>query len=1209
VHDSKAGLTTEQFAALPQVAKNAAVDTFNGVMARSGTAQIDEITRLLGDDPSQTIQTSATKRGDTIVRVGNRIGRITREDPRRAQLTGRISQMVGADAGLSVNTFTAAPGEAIGGYTRLGPLKSLISLALNAKSALSVADHEAFHYAEDRLLNSAERAVVRDGLRSGSRLFKQLIEKVQAYDRENKTRVADEVLSNPAEAHAYGFEFWKRGELQVQGALARIFAKLRAFFDKIADFVKGQGFQSIEDVFTALDRGEFANREKNEFSGLKDQDSRGTTESQTNNAAGQAVESELPLYSKAALQDIKRRVENGELEREQVSQTIVGMIDQGLTPVTAKQALGAVGSQFLGSLKRWRLKYLATGNYISQFSKGYANVQKTLLAYVQRKSALIAEGSLVQLSSWHASATSQNDITAVGDVLLERTDKGLRIDSPEYTEMTNKLTPHQRTMLKQATDMIAGRLRHEFAVEQKSMQEILPKDDYAEWFANRSTQVDKLIEQGYVPERRYGDHTVHIYLDREGKGGKPERLTVHYEQYENQRDADLRAQQYAELLKREAPELKVESAYRYKVERDASISIQQFLDTARRNGVEITQAERERLAKALVAADSARRNRMFRRKNIPGYSRDIMRVLHEFVVTTANKVGYAEFSTAINDAIEGKPVDARTENGVPLSRTDADPTHNLWQADGPQRGFYRNISDELVDYVLVPDHGGNWSRKLRGAAMTYFIGGSLASGVVNAMSIPMNTVPWLSQSTGYANAMSTTLGSMGMVLKNFTAIRDIPTLKNKDIAISGVDEIPGLRDALITAAEDGRTMDTEIHQIMGMAQGASYAHSRKVQKAMEVWMAPFRLTEQGNRLTTFVSAYRIGRENNLSGRALYDFAAGAVDNTQNRYDEVNRPGLARDPVWALLFMFKSFPLFMIEMIETMYRQNPKSAVYMLLGLVAMTGVQGMPFAEPIEDLIDTIAQRLFGSPFNTRRAMRNLIKDASEAIVGADLSELVLRGGINASTGMSVGSRIGLGDFVPGTRIGAADNDYGRTAEQILGAPFSMVVGTAGVAGKLMKGDFVEAMRAGGPTAIRNLIKGGQQLDRGYAEDARGRKLVDVTGPEAFWQSAGFSSAALSKSYEMDKIDRQTQAFYVEARNAFTDQMVKALKAGDAVKAQETQAAVQKWNEAYPDEPIGFNASTLRRDIVNAGLPLNERTQRMLPKHLRGTSFAAEGIK
>ncbi|MBK8772134.1 MAG: hypothetical protein IPM06_17170 [Rhizobiales bacterium] len=196
-----------------------------------------------------------------------------------------------------------------------------------------------------------------------------------------------------------------------------------------------------------------------------------------------------------------------------------------------------------------------------------------------------------------------------------------------------------------------------------------------------------------------------------------------------------------------------------------------------------------------------------------------------------------------------------------------------------------------------------------------------------------------------------------------------------------------------------------------------------MQRVAEVWMAPFRVAEQTNRLASFMAAYRIattgggvrqadGTFKKLSGQELFRFASEAVDQTQNNYNVNNRPGIMNNPLGALMFQFKSFPLFIIEAAALMYKVSPKSAVYMLLGLTAMAGVQGLPFAEEILNLVDVISQQLFNSPFNSRRAMRNAIKSASDAIGAADLSDAVMRGVVNEITGIGVATRVSSG-FIP----------------------------------------------------------------------------------------------------------------------------------------------------------------------------------------------------
>ena len=222
IQQSNAALTQDEFDSLSDPDKSEAMTKYNKIMAARGTALRQEITRMLG--------------------------------PR---------------AGLIMKTFQATPDSPIGSYTRVDTLKSVITMALNALDGLGVAHHEGFHAAEDLVLTTSEVAIVNNALKEGRPLRNQLIARLQQYDRENKTSLTDEVSAIPAEARAYAYEFWKRGELQVEGRLATIFKQLQQFFERIANLVRGLGFKSMEDIFTALDRGQFAERESNAGEGAQ----------------------------------------------------------------------------------------------------------------------------------------------------------------------------------------------------------------------------------------------------------------------------------------------------------------------------------------------------------------------------------------------------------------------------------------------------------------------------------------------------------------------------------------------------------------------------------------------------------------------------------------------------------------------------------------------------------------------------------------------------------------------------------------------------------------------------------------------------------------------------------------------------------------------------------------------------------------------------
>lgn len=426
-------------------------------------------------------------------------------------------------------------------------------------------------------------------------------------------------------------------------------------------------------------------------------------------------------------------------------------------------------------------------------------------------------------------------------------------------------------------------------------------------------------------------------------------------------------------------------------------------------------------------------------------------------------------------------------------------------------GFYRDRANAMADTTLVPDRQSEWATKMRTAGVMYFIGGSISGAAVNTLSIPMVLTPYLSTHTDYLNATMTSLKTWKDSWQHYNVLRDMDKMKNPDPETVARLDAAGIgkemRAAIVAAAD--HIFDTEIHMMLGISQGSLYSRSRNVQRAAEVWMTPFRVAEQTNRLASFMAAYRIattgggvrqadGTFKKLSGQELFRFASETVDQTQNNYNVNNRPGIMNNPLGALMFQFKSFPLFIIEAAALMYKVSPKSAVYMLLGLTAMAGVQGLPFAEEILNLVDVISQQLFNSPFNSRRAMRNAIKSASDAIGAADLSDAVMRGVVNEITGIGVATRVSSG-FIPGTRIGAADADKGRVLAEIAGAPFSMLHDALSNAVPLVSaatgGDWrraADALRAGGPIAARNLVKGAKQLSTGYASDSRGRDRKSV---------------------------------------------------------------------------------------------------------------------
>ena len=1167
------------------------------------------------------------------------------------QMLEALESIVGTPARLTAKVVTRVEGGT--GVAKFSPAYDIIELSIHAKDGTSLAAHEGYHYLETRVLTPTDNAVVQRMFKRGAPMHKALMTKAREYDQANGTNISSEIMGSLRESTAYGFEFWHRGEFTVDGALARIWQKIAQVMERVSNMIHGLGFQSHEDIFTAIKAGAYARQEvkglssyaQPAFSKAADEQIKPYVryelyDRQTGEVVGGPYKNRKTarvwqdkrdnahgsyrygvrevnddpnagtLYSQAAtdasLADMAQLAAAGEIPRTELNIRIAEMLDDKTIPSGLRDKFIDPATDELrgygGSAKRFLAENISSGQHLSRKSLGYKNVFGTLTSYVQRKNVLIADAVEKRLSTWMTGASKQDKV-AVSAALLTRTENAWTNTSDEYMALRSGLTDNQRAMFDQATEMINSRLDAELAAETITYRKLLEDDAaYSEWYANRYAQVERLKAEGYFPERRFGDHVVHAYVvTPDGK-----KVTAYFAQHE--READARRE--LDELNRVAGDqgLTFEYGYRYKADFDGSISFGQFLTTAERVGVNLTQPEKERIAKALVSADSTRRNRIFRRQNIAGYSQDGMRILAEFGVTMANKIAYAELGDAINDAMAGRQVDVTFNNrGEVQINTQADT--NMWEQDGENAGFYRSTADRTVEFVLSPRQGSSVSSGLSAAATVHFLGGSIAAGMVNMTSIPMNTVPWLTQHTSYTDAMGKALGAMKTAAANFNAIRDLPTLLDNTIRLDGIDEVEGLRHALQVAAQDGTILETEIYQIMGLSRGQEYSFTGTTQKAVRLWMAPFRLAEQMNRMTSFIAAYKVAKEKNLSNDDAYAMAQDTVYSTQFRYDDANRPGLARGDIGSLLFVFKSYPIFVLETMSFLAKENPRAAAFMLGSIVLMAGVQGVPFAEDMEDLIDTIAQRVFGSSFNTQRWLRNTLKTASEAAVGADLSSVFMHGAANTLTELNFASRVGLGNLIPGTRIGTADADYKGVMTEIIGPVGTLVGGALGGVDALNRGQFTEAARKALPLGAQNFIKGAQSWNNGFATDVGGRKLVDVGGWESFWQSLGFSSAAVSDAYTADRIDDQTKAFYNQARRGFQSEIVKAIQSEDTGRIREATEAVAAWNQANPDMIISISSASIRRQIAQAGMTVNQRTMLKLPKQLRAQSEAALGVE
>lgn len=893
----------------------------------------------------------------------------------------------------------------------------------------------------------------------------------------------------------------------------------------------------------------------------------------------------------------------------------------------------------------------------SGVSKGYTNLFDNVLRPVSQMTAYLNAHIQQPLAQTWARGFGLTkvpaDYEAAARALFAHNDLELPENEfrgrPEYQALTER----GRELYHQVRETMKRGLEAEFTAKAARIREAIDDPKVSnEVIKELYDSTQRRIDSGFIPNRRFGKFAIGIYHKANMKTGANGQnyftgSPMQWYTFESSGEAKAAAERIRGLFGGSEIVMDIDevgngeplTVERSSNDRYSATSYWDFLTQAKQVGLNLTQDERSRLATLMIRSESLQQNRIQRRKDIPGYSKDLLRVLGEFThsaaFTTAHNLTSDRQLAAMNKNFHLNEVERtelislqeRFKDFANLSETQIydqitkDPNISTrldalnayrrmrlfeaaggqyWSQDGADSGFYRDRANEHIKFLREPR--ASWADKFRTLASLQFLGGSIASASVNLSSLPLASAPYLAQFGG--------VRTYSKLTQRFSDFVGSPVLRDaaRFIAATSPEDRTGqaardwqslqhlgtdMIDALRRAHDEGIISETFTNELFGFSKGDLQAHSTVIRKAMDAWMFPFRQAERANRFTTFMAAYDIGKTyEQLSGNKLYDFAREAVDQTQGVHGPINRLPWARSPIGHVLFTFKAYPLMLVELIASM---PPKSRTIALVSLVLLSGLKGLPYAEDAEDIVNSVAQRVFGSPFNLERALTSTINQASEALIGVDLAKLLLNGGIDALTPAAVAGRVGLGNLIPGTGIALSGEDFfNRTLADIIGPAGSEAQNIASA----LQGDFSKLL----PGVIRHGQRALEGAEFGRITDAKGQTLINnVTPIESFLESLGFTSSRLNDAYNLQRDRFQQEAFVNEVKQEILNKVREGYAHNDQGVIQDAFAEVQAWNKQHVEWPIIINRSTIRSALQLAGLPLNERIARLTPRAWRST--------
>ena len=693
----------------------------------------------------------------------------------------------------------------------------------------------------------------------------------------------------------------------------------------------------------------------------------------------------------------------------------------------------------------------------------------------------------------------------------------------------------------------------------------------------------------------------------------------------------------------------------------AEANLNEIISAITRFSISITPEERERLIVGMTQQNAKARTRL-KRAGTPGEDPNTIKYVSQHLESTASTVARKQnrhrldrlFDDADPDSIrlwfgDKGEYDRRK---AAWEAAEKDPTVPEAQKFAAKREFddyhYTFVTKESpvmgnrfkdrgrravafmesqsnVDYTDFAS--GEAASAIRTATTFAFMGASFATAILNYLSLATNVLPSFS---GY-NQKNAFGGGFGWGMSSVEISRAIGSTKG-----FGQSEIKFWDDMLADPAKlkasgfteaEARFMQKEVgggtmqaaltNSLLGSARGKFRSGATKA--AAETWMSLFNYTEQHSRRATGLAAFRMayaralaeGKDAATAFEVADKFAVDMIDNTLGEYAMYNRPAMFRGDVRQFLFMFKMFPVNSIQMLAALPRQEQLLALA-ILGVFA--GLKGLPFAEDLMDIIDTIAQALGLGPSKIwKGSAEKTLAEAVDAIAPG-MTPILMRGLLNTITPANVADRVSLSNIIPGTGIALAGADVGRELIEIAGPVASFLQGavamsadmarygleTVGVLddktslNKIARESPVAMLRALGDMVAYNNA-GAIISQKGFVVSQ------DLHLGTMLTRALGFYPASAVAENDVVRMSKRIGDYQKDVAATYRGLYVSAKIAKDNDRAREVVQMVKDWNEAAKGTGLEIRSfeGSANRALREAQRTATERYLKAAPRTMR----------
>lgn len=680
--------------------------------------------------------------------------------------------------------------------------------------------------------------------------------------------------------------------------------------------------------------------------------------------------------------------------------------------------------------------------------------------------------------------------------------------------------------------------------------------------------------------------------------------------------------------------------------------------------INIKPDERERIVKTLTDTNARARKNLFR-SGTPGWDKDVIRSVSEYLESTAHVAAKKRFRHRMDDiflrqenwlgddaklaALKAAVDNATTDEQRAEARREYAKYAYMYQymkpeAQGrtvevggkqtPTLGRGEDYREEAKSILRWYTDAGNiiesTEDKLSGEVGSQFkmwvvvaqLGGSVATALVNFTSLMTHSIPYLAthnEKMGFGGGFSVNKASNAI----WKAATDLKNYNLSDggfiskVVESGKWADYGMTEDearfLLAATEEGVLQAALFNALIGSARGQG-TRNNKMQAAIQTWMGMFSYTEQMNRRVTAMAAYRLEKERALAmGMSEVDasakaaqFARDAVNDSQGEYGMFNRPEMARGNLMQYVFMYKQFSIITVQLLRNM----PLKGRALMIGfLLLASGMRGLPFAEDLMDILDTIMQKLGLTTASVEKELMEFFDGVAPGMTPA-----IMKGVLDQFTGVTISSRLGMGDLIPLTGALRAGASPTQELKDFAGPAIGGLIDATATAGNIARysaeviglrddtTSVVDILRKSPVAAFRSIADGSMYLVDGRVTNKDGQVVSSDAGVGlAMARMLGFYPAEATLQNDVVRLSKQLDAYAKEIKADYVQAYRKAYLDSDQAGMKRIREYVREWNadaQGTGLEINGFEKSALRS--------AREMSRPTLARYLKS---APEGIK